>query len=323
MNTIIDISRLENPNHYQFETVPCYQCGAFADDQEFAIAQEDLTGKPGNFRFGQCQECGLVFQNPRLTFDQIGAFYDDQYIAHRNKKDWGIFSFLTQWGMDQHNKKKLEIINNYVQLGPQSHVLDGGCATGTFLNKIRKTYGSKVAGVDFKRFDGFPDFEHIDFYHGEFFNQDLPSNQYDLITLWHFLEHCYDPMKTLQSAKDALSKTGRIVIEVPRLDSLSYQLFQSRWPGFQAPQHTVIFDKAHLLQFVESAGLKVVDYLPYGAFPPYFYFFTGALFKILRGRGMNLKLWTGPYFLGQVLTSPFFLFQRRLNLSMQTVICEK
>ena len=80
-----------------------------------------------------------------------------------------------------------------------------------------------------------------------------------------------------------------MVIEVPRLDSTTFRMFRHRWPGLQAPQHTVLYDREHLLQFVERAGFELVDYLPYGAFPAYFYLFTGAAFMVLKGRGLNLK----------------------------------
>ena len=91
----------------------------------------------------------------------------------------------------------------------------------------------------------------------------------------------------------------------------------------QAPQHTVLFTKATLLRQLAAAGLEVVDYLPYGAYPAYFYLFAGAAFKLLKGRGLDLGKVVVPYFLGQVLLTPVLLFERRLNLSMQTVICRK
>jgi hypothetical protein len=69
------------------------------------------------------------------------------------------------------------------------------------------------------------------------------------------------------------------------------------------------------------AGLEVIDYRPYGAFPPYFYLFAGAAFKLLKGKGLNLDRAILPYFLGQILLTPFLLFERRLNLAMQTVVC--
>ena len=113
------------------------------------------------------------------------------------------------------------------------------------------------------------------------------------------------------------------MIEVPRLDSWSARLYGRRWPGLQAPQHTLLFSRETLLRFVEEAGLKVIDYLPYGAFPAWFYLFSGAAFHVLRGRGLDLRAASAPYFLGQLLAAPLLLLERRLNLAMQTVVCSR
>ena len=113
------------------------------------------------------------------------------------------------------------------------------------------------------------------------------------------------------------------MIEVPRLDSRTFRWFGNRWPGLQAPQHTVLFDRDTLLRAVRKSGLEVVDYLPYGAFPAYFYLFTGAAFRLLKGRGLNLDKAIFPYFVGQMLLLPLLLFERRLNLAMQTVVCRR
>ena len=67
----------------------------------------------------------------------------------------------------------------------------------------------------------------------------------------------------------------------------------------------------------------MVDYLPYGAFPAYFYLFTGAAFKVLKGKGIDLDRWVMPYFLGQVATAPVMLFEKQLNLAMQSIVCRK
>ena len=78
----------------------------------------------------------------------------------------------------------------------------------------------------------------------------------------------------------------------------------------------------HFERMVEQADLEIVDYLPYGAFPAYFYIFAGNYFRMF-GKGMNLDKVVAPYFLGQALLTPMLLFERQLNLAMQTVICRR
>jgi hypothetical protein len=110
---------------------------------------------------------------------------------------------------------------------------------------------------------------------------------------------------------------------VPRLDSRTFRLYGRRWPGLQAPQHTALYDRNTLLGMVDAAGFEVVDYLPYGAFPAFFYIFAGAAFTLLRGRGLDQRRAIYPYFIGQLLFTPVLIFEQRLNLAMQTVVCRR
>jgi 2-polyprenyl-3-methyl-5-hydroxy-6-metoxy-1,4-benzoquinol methylase len=225
--------------------------------------------------------------------------------------------------MDRHDRDKDRIVSRYVTLDLESEVLDIGCAAGTFLLRVHSRYGARATGVDFKDLSQSPGMDRIEFHCSPFYRRLFAGRQFDLITMWHFLEHDYDPLGTLETCRQLLKPGGRLVIEVPRLDSVSFRLFRNRWPGLQAPQHTTLLDREALLRMVEAAGWDVDEYLPYGAFPPYFYLFAGVAFKLLRGRGLNLGRAIYPYALGQVFLSPLLLFSRRLNLAMQTVICRR
>ncbi|MGK0367701.1 MAG: 2-polyprenyl-3-methyl-5-hydroxy-6-metoxy-1,4-benzoquinol methylase [Thermoproteota archaeon] len=314
--------KLQNPSHYKFEFIKCYQCGS--EETEYLLTgEEDLTGKEGQFQYVTCKDCGLAYQNPRIHVDQIKEFYDSEYIAHRKKKDWGMLTPLYERAMNKHDRDKEKLVKKFAKLDKDTKVLDIGCAVGTFLLHLRNKNKCQIAGVDFKEDLTYPDFDKIDFHCGLFYEQEnLKENEYDVVTMWHFLEHCYNPPKSLQKAAKVVKPGGKVIIEVPRLDSFSYTLFKDKWPGVQAPQHTVMFDKENFIKMIEKNGLRVVKYLPYGAFPSYFYLFAGTYFKTI-GKGLNLEKIVAPYFAGQFLLSPLLLLENKLNLAMQTIICEK
>ena len=140
--------------------------------------------------------------------------------------------------------------------------------------------------------------------------------------MWHFFEHDYDPARSLAVAREVLAPDGKLIIEVPRLDSFTFKLFKNKWPGVQAPQHTALYTKKTLPQCWKIMVSRSRPICPYGAFPPYFYLFTGAYFKFI-GKGLNLDRIIVPYFLGQFLLFPVLLFKNYLNLSMQTIVCRK
>ncbi|WP_242206510.1 class I SAM-dependent methyltransferase [Aestuariivivens insulae] len=315
------LKKLKNPDRYRFEATSCYSCNG--DDYSFFLkGEEDLTGKEGEFQFVKCNNCGLVYQNPRIALDQIKEFYDGEYIAHRKKKNWGLLTPLYEWTMNKHDRDKEKLVAKHVELNGQTEILDVGCAVGTFLLHIHQKYNVNISGVDFKEGLEYPDFNKIEFYEGLFYEQDIEENRYDAVTMWHFLEHCYDPNKSIQMAKKVLKKGGKLIVEVPRLDSITFKLFGRKWPGVQAPQHTVLYDKKSFISMMKKNGFKVTTYLPYGAFPPYFYVFAGSYFRII-GKNLNLNRIIFPYFLGQLILTPILWFQNYLNLAMQTVICEK
>ena len=310
------------PTAEQFEAIACYNCGETAS-HDLLIGQDDLTGKPGDFQFVTCDRCGLAYQSPRLTVENISPYYDDEYIAHRKETDWGMLTWFYQRGMDKHDREKDKLVSRYVKLDQDSQVLDVGCGSGSFLQRLRQQHHVNASGVDFKNLTHLPFFDDVTFHEGLYYEQPLADNFYDLVTMWHFLEHDYDPVRTLETTKRILKPGGHLVVEVPRLDCVTYMLYGKRWPGVQAPQHTVMYSKEMLLKFVEGSGLELVEYLPYGAFPAYFYLYAGLAFHVRQGKGLNLRRSIYPYFAGQILMTPLLLFERHLNLAMQTVICRK
>jgi len=304
------------------EEVSCYLCSS-SDASHYTEAWDDLTGKRGTFHFVRCNQCGLVYQNPRIKQEYISQYYDDEYIAHRKKKNWGLMTPLYNWAMGKHDRQKAKLVARYTSLTSSSKILDIGCGAGTFLLKMHTLYGAGITGVDFKDLSALPGFDLIDFRHGPIGEKNFPETSFDLVTMWHFLEHDYTPMKTLAKIGQIIKDDGTLIIEVPRLDSVTAKLYRERWPGLQAPQHTVLYNKLSLLETVKNAGFEIQDYLPYGAFPAYFYLFSGLAFKLLKGKGLNLSRAVYPYFAGQVLALPVLLFEKQLNLAMQTVICRK
>jgi SAM-dependent methyltransferase len=309
------------PDRAYFEPVRCYSCSSTAR-VAFLDAEDDLTGKPGVFHFVRCLECGLAYQHPRIDLEHIKAYYDDDYIAHRKREDFGLLTPVYRYIMGALDRKKEKMVRPYLKPGT-NEILDVGCGAGTFLRKMRDRHGARVSGVDFKDFSGAEGFEEIDFHCGVFYEQELGERRFDLVTMWHFLEHDYDPRLTLRTARSVMKDDAHLIIEVPRLDSLTFRLYRERWPGLQAPQHTALYDKESFLRLLERAGFESLAYKPYGAFPAYFYVFAGAAFKLLQGRGLNLKKWGYLYVLGQILLAPVLLFERHLNLAMQTAICRK
>jgi 2-polyprenyl-3-methyl-5-hydroxy-6-metoxy-1,4-benzoquinol methylase len=315
-------STADMPDGPPFESVPCLSCGS--DRASFFLSGvDDLTGRPGRFTFVRCLQCGLVYQTPRLTLSRIRGYYDDEYIAHQPHARWGLLAPLFRAAMGSLDRAKLRIVRRYVTIDASSAVLDVGCGAGSFIDAVRTGTNATVAAVDLVDLSNRSSLREVEFHQGPFYDQRIGRSRFTLVTMWHFLEHDYDPLRSLVHAREALAPGGCLIVEVPRLDSMSFRIFRSRWPGIQAPQHTALYDRERLIQIVTKAGFDVVEHLPYGAFPPYFYLFCGVAFTVLRGRGLNLGRAIYAYFAGQALVLPLLPFLNRMNFAMQTIVCRR
>ena len=163
-----------------FEAAVCCACGHRAADP-FITAEDDLTGRPGRFTFQRCRACGLVYQTPRLTIERVKDYYDDDYLAHRQRSDWGWMSPFFHWALGSIDREKLRICSRYLALDTSSAVLDVGCGGGTFLARLRERHGAAGVGVDFVDLAARPALRDIEFHCGLFYDQDVGTRRFDLV----------------------------------------------------------------------------------------------------------------------------------------------
>jgi SAM-dependent methyltransferase/4-hydroxybenzoate polyprenyltransferase len=268
-----------------FEQVTCPAC-ASVESTPFVNAEDDLTGKPGRFSYVRCRNCRLAYLNPRLKLEHVAPYYEGESKASEGA-GWGWLEPLHARLKGRIAQARASIIEGQVAQFRESAVLD--------IEAHGPPLQERNFGVE----------------------------RFDVITMWDFLQLHYDPAAALRIARDLLAPGGVLVIETPRLDSRTWRLFHERWPGLKAPRHTVLFTRHSLESMVDAAGLEVLHFLPQGSTPSYFYLFAGAAFKMLKGGRGEARGIVVPFVLGHVLLWPFLLFEGRLALATQVVICRR
>lgn len=83
---------------------------------------------------------------------------------------------------------------------------------------------------------------------------DLELESFDVITMWHALEHVHEPMPVLREARQLLSPGGKLMITVPNIDSLAFRWFGRYWFGLELPRHLTHFTPASLLEMLQRCG---------------------------------------------------------------------
>jgi SAM-dependent methyltransferase len=85
----------------------------------------------------------------------------------------------------------------------------------------------------------------------------FPEGSFDLITMFHVLEHLKDPAGYLAAARRLLAAGGKLVVQTPNLDCWQYRLFGARWSGLDAPRHLYDFRLEDLRSLLENNGFRI------------------------------------------------------------------
>ena len=294
------------------ETI-CRLCGA-NDTKLVYVEQDRLMKVPGTFHLVQCQQCGLLYLNPRPTMDEIGCYYPEQYgpynVARENQQ-----SPITRLDHSYGYWKRARLVHaSHPQGGP---LLDVGCATGDFLHMMRRMGPWKVQGVEVSTGAAQQAREcyGLNVCAGELADAAYPDSHFDVITIWDVMEHVHDPARTLQEMHRILKPGGLAIIRVPNIATWDARLFGPYWVGLDAPRHLYIFSPTTLEAFLQKTGFRVQKMRPlmlgYSPFALSVEFWLDE--KMHDGAFKRALLALNRSLLPRVLTRPFFTLLGYLN----------
>jgi hypothetical protein len=89
-------------------------------------------------------------------------------------------------------------------------------------------------------------------------NAPLPAGRLAGLTMFHVLEHLYDPRAYLCAARNLLAVDGRLVVQVPNAACWQFRLLGRAWNGVDVPRHLFDFRASDVEKLVESCGFEVV-----------------------------------------------------------------
>lgn len=221
----------------------------------------DHTVSGETFNIVECDECGFRFTNPRPEPDEIGQYYEsDAYTPHQDTSQ-GLIDSLYRWTRLYTLRSKQRLIASLVA-DPPGRLLDFGCGTGEFLD-LCQSKGWKVRGLDpdpraqelaqQKYGLSVGDPEEI---------EEMPSDRFDVITLWHVLEHVPRLTATVEDLKRILSPTGTLVVALPNCTSLDADLYGEHWAAYDVPRHLYHFRPGDVHRLFNSIGMTVDDIRP-------------------------------------------------------------
>ncbi|MFO7709657.1 MAG: class I SAM-dependent methyltransferase [Desulfobacterales bacterium] len=176
-------------------------------------------------RVVRCPGCGLVYVDPVpapavLQYHYGKAYYAEWISSQKNGRE-------RMWA------QRMNLIER-ISAGP-GRLLDVGCGDGAFLDHaIRR--GWAVDGTEVSTWAA----DHASrrlgraIFHGEIWDTGFPAQRYDVVTLWHVLEHVWAPLRVLEEARRVMKPSGRLVVAVPNVDDrimqTAYRIVRRRRP---------------------------------------------------------------------------------------------
>ena len=247
----------EFASSFVLESTDCPLCGSDRASLVMAAPDRDALPPQPCFTVVRCRECDLCYTNPRPAPDEIGRFYYDDYAPHqaptiRPKKP----KFRGKWrritGKKQPNWERGEID----PVG-QCRLLDFGCGAGVFLQRMHNR-GWQVVGLDLsaKVVRYVQDELKLPALVGTLPSPVLPPGSFDLVTLWHSLEHVHRPLEVLCEIHNLLAPGGKVLVAVPNIDSAPFHWFGSAWYGLDLPRHLTHFTPPTLRKMLDRAGFQ-------------------------------------------------------------------
>jgi len=225
----------------------CYCCKS-NNFKTYTKAKDNYANEV--FSIQQCVSCGFVFTNPRPEIQDIGKYYNAAgYLSHQSHSK-GFVQSIYRYARNYMKKKKLSLIQNEIGKKDNFTLLDFGCGTGDFLSFIKEN-NIQAEGIE-------PD-EHarsvakninkLDVFSLEDMNT-ITNDKYDVITLWHVLEHVYNLHEQIDYFHKWLKPNGKLIIAVPNIESYDAKKYQQHWDGLDVPRHIYHFSPKNIAQIL-------------------------------------------------------------------------
>lgn len=229
---------------------------------------------PGEFSIYKCANCGLLRLYPRLTSKKLSRYYPstEYYSYTKGVKPGPLWRLRTYLVEKRSILSKLLNLFIHVPAMPlfteHGRIMDVGCGTGETLVQLGKL-GWRTYGVDIDknaiRIAHERGLSHVQL--GSYKSlEKYADNFFDVIRLYHVIEHLDNPDEFLRLAYRKLKIGGELIIGTPNADSLLAKLSGTYWYNLDSPRHLYLFtpDTLKRLLSVHGFSIKLIDYCSIG-----------------------------------------------------------
>lgn len=222
------------------------------------VKDHSVSGEKFELRYNESLDMLETYPQPSLQ--NLPSYYESEdYISHTDAKR-NLFESVYHLVRSYSLKQKLKLINKQSVSGKT--LLDVGCGTGDFLQTALKNNWN-VCGVE-------PNPQARNIANKKTNNvvydadkiSEFKKESFDVITLWHVLEHLPNLEEQLALYKSLLKEEGTLIIAVPNFKSFDATYYKEFWAAYDAPRHLWHFSRTAISKLVSKNNMKVVKTLP-------------------------------------------------------------
>ena len=230
----------------------CPVCGS--PHSTLKLKAKDYTVSNEMFHIVTCDSCQLIYTNPRPAANEAGPYYRaSAYISHSDTNE-GIVNKL------YHAVRKftLQSKTNWIESEKKGakELLDIGCGNGHFL-AAAKDKGWNITGLELDqetaaraaKLTGLPIAPSL--------KEIEPEKQFQVITLWHVLEHVYEIDAYFEFFKNRLAPNGKLLLALPNAASFDANYFKEHWAAYDVPRHIYHFTPATISALAAKYGFTL------------------------------------------------------------------
>lgn len=226
-------------------------------DKKHFLKVKDYSVSQETFDLYHDETLDMLITHPQPGLDILGKYYEStDYISHTDSKRT-FFEKTYHFVKNIALKNKLNLINSYQP--SKGSVLDIGAGTGEFLAVAAKD-GWKTVGVEpSDKARAIAKSKCVAFIED---TTELESHSFDVISMWHVLEHVPDLEHQIAELKRLIKANGTIIIAVPNFNSYDANYYGNFWAAFDVPIHLWHFSKTAIQKLFAVQNLELVKVLP-------------------------------------------------------------
>jgi SAM-dependent methyltransferase len=250
-------ARAEAESSYDTVRDPCPACNC-----EMALilmeGSDRLYGTTDRvFQVVECQACQLIRLHPWPTPTELRHYYpDDYWFVPEQDTVSRLEEIYRRFVLRDHVGFVAKALQNAGVDGP---VLDVGCGGGLFLRMLAER-GRPVVGLDFAlgAADAAWNQNGVPAVCGSLARAPFAAESFAAVTMFHVIEHLYDPVAYLEAAQRLLKPGGRLIVQVPNAACWQFLLLGESWNGVDIPRHLINYRARDLEILLDRCGFEVM-----------------------------------------------------------------